>query len=541
MLYVRPNGRAGNRKKTQRKRKRCPTQQCCLPMPVGPRVLGGPSTTFLRRYGLNKKSHPMDWFTAFVPLTPDANLEDPAIANVKGDKTTKFAVSNWTAYSNTKAMLNNAGEEGHIFAGKHEPFTNRDIVAMLGVYIINGLAPSPQLTQKMQPLSKQPTHGNDKVASAIGTGYQQKYHSFRHFFACQDLLMTPPLKEQCPNFKVDEFFWWLRHIWKEAWLLGEDFLMDEQTTKMQGESEYKTCCGKFKRLGDGIQGDCITDDGYTWDFYFHNEPIDKDLLGKGFCWMHCRLLHMFGNLCESGHGCKMDNLFHSMKLALAVHALDQKVKVHGVLRKSGQGCSPCVIQEEKTGTAVKAARGTVKAAVLKGESRSSDLVVASCYDQKPFYMISHCCKNVAWVSVMKKVWSSTLKKNVDFSFLCWNLSNEYNYEIKDNDIANQLRLVYRFMRFQRNNKWWWALFLWGYKVSMVNSYVSYKRYRELKEVPVQWSHHDWNEAIGYAHLDPDEDWPRRKFPPETPMSNTSSASKKRAPKIDSKALSPTWG
>jgi hypothetical protein len=47
------------------------------------------------------------------------------------------------------------------------------------------------------------------------------------------------------------------------------------------------------------------------------------------------------------------------------------------------------MQEEKTGRAADAARGTVKAAVLKGDSRSSNLVVASCYDQKPFYMISH--------------------------------------------------------------------------------------------------------------------------------------------------------
>ena len=147
--------------------------------------------------------------------------------------------------------------------------------------------------------------------------YQQRHRSFRHFFACQDPLLTPPPKEQCPNFKVDEFFRWLRHIWKEAWLLGEDFSMDEQTTKMQGKSEYKTRCGKFKRLGDGIQGDCIADDGYTWDFYFRNEPVDKDLLTKGFCPMHCRLLHMFKNLRESGHGNKMDNLFHSVKLALA--------------------------------------------------------------------------------------------------------------------------------------------------------------------------------------------------------------------------------
>ncbi len=97
-------------------------------MPVEPRVLGGPNSDFLKRYGLNNESHLMDWFMAFMLLTPDANKEDPAVANVNGDGRTKFAVSNWTAYSNTKVMLNGAGEEGHIFAGKHCPFTNRDIV-----------------------------------------------------------------------------------------------------------------------------------------------------------------------------------------------------------------------------------------------------------------------------------------------------------------------------------------------------------------------------------------------------------------------------
>jgi hypothetical protein len=67
-----------------------------------------------------------------------------------------------------KAMLNNAGQMGHIFAGKYKPFTNANIFQMLGFYILDGLAPSPQLQQKMQPQSKEPTHGNDKIASVIG-------------------------------------------------------------------------------------------------------------------------------------------------------------------------------------------------------------------------------------------------------------------------------------------------------------------------------------------------------------------------------------
>jgi hypothetical protein len=178
-------------------------------------------------------------------------------------------------------------------------------------------------------------------------------------------------------------------------VLVKEFSNYDHSCKMQGKSKYKVCCGKFKRLGDGLQGDCIADDGYTWDFYFCNKPSDPKLLAQGFCPMHCRLLHMFGNLRESYHCCTMDNLFNSVKLACAAYSLPKPVLVHGILRKSGHGCPPCVMQEEKLGKHANAARGTVKAAVLKEDSMSSNLVVASCYDQKPFYMISSKCEKVS--------------------------------------------------------------------------------------------------------------------------------------------------
>ena len=97
MQYTRPKGVLSNRPtRAKKKRKLSPTWQGRQQASVEHRVLGGPSTDFLKRYQLNENSHPMDWFTAFMPLTPDANLEDAAVANVKGDRTTKFAVSNWT-------------------------------------------------------------------------------------------------------------------------------------------------------------------------------------------------------------------------------------------------------------------------------------------------------------------------------------------------------------------------------------------------------------------------------------------------------------
>jgi hypothetical protein len=123
----------------------------------------------------------------------------------------------------------------------------------------------------------------------------------------------------------------------------KDFSIDKQSCMMQGVSEYKTCCGKFKRLGDGIQGNCIANSDYTWDVYFPNEPINQELLAQGDSPMHCQLLHMFQNLHESFHCCTMDNLFNSVKLSCATFCLKKPVLVHGVLRKSGQGCPPCVL------------------------------------------------------------------------------------------------------------------------------------------------------------------------------------------------------
>jgi len=251
MRYTRPKGALSSRwKKTDRKRKRSPTQNLrAAAAEIKPRALGGPNNNFLRRYGLDKTSHPMDWSVAFMPQTLDDNKENPALANFKGDRTTKFAVSNWTASSNAKAVLIDAKQKGHIFAAKYKPFTNADIFQMLGVYIIDGIAPSPQLQQKMQPQLQQPMHGNDKIASVMGTRYQQKYHSFQTFFACQDPLTMPPPKDQCPNFKVDEFFRWLHYIWKEAWCLSEEFSNNKHTLQMQGKSEYKTRIEEIQAVG----------------------------------------------------------------------------------------------------------------------------------------------------------------------------------------------------------------------------------------------------------------------------------------------------
>ena len=81
----------------------------------------------------------------------------------------------------------------------------------------------------------------------------------------------------------------------------------------------------------------------------------------------------------------MDNVFNSVKLAREAYSLWGRFLIHGVIRKTMRGITICVLQEELTGKRADAARGTVKAAVLEGDSKSCQLIITSCYDQKPFF------------------------------------------------------------------------------------------------------------------------------------------------------------
>ena len=73
---------------------------------------------------------------------------------------------------------------------------------------------------------------------------------------------------------MSKIFAWCIYIWKEVWVLPKEFPVDEQICKMLADGIHKTGCGKYKRNGDAIQTGCILDNGFKWDFYLRNEPVD---------------------------------------------------------------------------------------------------------------------------------------------------------------------------------------------------------------------------------------------------------------------------
>ena len=525
-------------------------QDRALPVPQ-PRTLGGPNTKHLQRYSLGLKSHPMDWFTSLMPLTPDMNKEEIDEVDAVGDGKSKFCVSNWRAYLNSKAEMASAGYEGREYEGKWIPFTDQDVQHFLGAITLDGLAPSPQMESKFKPQSVDKTQGNDRLAICMGPGAGLKWRLFRKFFGVQDPHTTPPKRADCPNYKCDSLFAWARHIWKKAWIPGKNISADEQTCPMQGKCLYKSRCGKFKRVGDGLQADCLADDGYTFDFYFRNEPVDEQWVQMGLAPLHCRLMHMFSRLEDDGHECNMDNLYNSVNFARAAYNLEvvdkdgnsikKRVKTQGVVRASGRGVPPSVRQEVPKGKAAQeAAKGTTKLAVLKGDTKSSNLLIGSCYDQRPFYMLSNAASSVGWVEKSKKVYSHELKKEVDFKFLRWSLSDNYNFEMNDNDIADQYRLVYRCLRFQRNTKWWWAEFLYVWETSITNAYHMMCRYYVFMGLKAPWTHYQFQEAISWALLDPVNCWPTKDNKKVSPiMMNKRKHVYPSCEKAKAKALAPS--
>ncbi len=89
----------------------------------------------------------------------------------------------------------------------------------------------------------------------------------------------------------------------------------------------------------------------------------------------------------------------------------------GPARKSGRGLPKLVVQEEVTNKAQKrAVRGTVKAAVLKGDPEVPDLVAVSFYDQKPVHLLSTICESIKWVVLEKNVYNRETGKREPMRF-----------------------------------------------------------------------------------------------------------------------------
>ena len=72
------------------------------------------------------------------------------------------------------------------------------------------------------------------------------------------------------------------------------------------------------------------------------------------------------------------------------------------------------------------------------------LVALSYYDSKPFYMMSNAIECIEWLKKRRKAWRKDQQRMALIEYNQLNVMDEYNYNMNNVDIADQLRGSYRF-------------------------------------------------------------------------------------------------
>ena len=425
-------------------------------------------------------------------------------------------------------MLANAGPGGQVYPD-FRPFTMQELRQHLGLYILQGLNPSPRVEMKFKSDASDSVHGSNLCFNAFGPNAERRHRHFKCFFGVQDPLIQAPPQKKDPNWKARPLFKWMNYLMPLAWLVGRVFSTDEQTMGFQGHHADKKRI-TYKDEGDGFQGDALCQDGWTHQIFMRNDPAPKEFLRLGLSPLHSRVLWLFSCLKADYHVCGVDNLYTSAKFC-RVSYVKAKVLLNGVTRTGSRGLPKSVLQDAKVRRLeILAARGTVKAAVLIGDAECPNLVAASVYDTKPVHFLSTVCENIKWIQKERLVFNAETGKTEMIKFLRLEMNDFYNNSMGHVDLSDQLRNQYRFDHWLRMQKWWWALFWWWIGVMMVNAYVYYVSLNLLagKAKKNLLSHHDFRRAIALSWIAPDKYSPEvlalltRKDPPAM-----SSSTKKR--------------
>ena len=72
----------------------------------------------------------------------------------------------------------------------------------LGVYILNGLSPSPQFEMKFDSQKNNPTNGSDFCYNAFESCARRMHKEFKALFAVQAPVKTTPIRKTHPNWKI---------------------------------------------------------------------------------------------------------------------------------------------------------------------------------------------------------------------------------------------------------------------------------------------------------------------------------------------------
>jgi hypothetical protein len=455
------------------------------------RLEGRVNPRWLQKHKLSAKSKPWEFAEAFIPM----EHKDKALKHM-------FSFDQLQQWTNLKASICGAGST--IYKKGYKPFTAKEIRQHFGLYVLNGVSPSPRVEYKFRPQRVDRVAGNDFCFASFGANAKERHKHFKAFLSCCDPRRETPSRDVQPNWKVRPIISWINYSCPKAWELGRALAVDEMTMRFKGKHKDKRRI-TYKAEGDGFQADALCDNGYTYQVYMRNDPAPSKYLKQGLSPLHSRTMALFDSLKDDYHQVGMDNLYNSAAFCRAAYNHPRKVLCHGVTRKAGRGIPACVLQEPVINPRLqKAVRGTVKAAVLEGDPGCPNLIASSVYDTKPVHYLSMVSDSIEWVVKEKNVYNIDTDEVEALKFLRLNYINKYNQEMGGVDIADQLRGCYRIDRFVRNRKWWWSMLFWSIGVLLTNAFKVYLTVcKEEGVTPMYKQQYEFRKKIAEYWINPD--------------------------------------
>lgn len=141
-----------------------------------------------------------------------------------------------TRWTNMKGTMMGAGDSIY---PDWKPFSRDEIRKHLGLYIFNGVAPSPQIAFRFRSQIQDPIYGNDMIREAFGTNAKSRHQQFKCFFALQNPCIPTPPRKTFPNWKVRPLLKWINHVGPQCYTPGKSISVDEMTMGFQGRHQDK--------------------------------------------------------------------------------------------------------------------------------------------------------------------------------------------------------------------------------------------------------------------------------------------------------------
>ena len=151
-----------------------------------------------------------------------------------------------------------------------------------------------------------------------------------------------------------------------------------------------------------------------------------------------------------------------------------------------------------------------KAVVLTGHPDCPNVVTFSMYDTQLVHFLSTACMSLKWREKEKRVYDKDAMVSVMMKFLCAEVNDDYNNGMNNVDITDQLHGTYQFDFWMQKRKWWWAIWMWGVQVLMVNAYILYKTSHLIiwhKDERTLLSHYEFHRQLALAWVGSPKDAP----------------------------------